>query len=51
MGKYVVGDFIDNGERFISMCEKNDFVIGGSFFVYKIIYKLIWILLDGYIKS
>lgn len=42
MGKHAVGDLTDNGERLISMCEENDFVIGGSLFAHKTIHKLTW---------
>lgn len=36
----------ENGERFVDFCGLNDFVIGGSIFVYKRIYKVIWVLFD-----
>lgn len=51
MGKHAVGDLTDNGERLISMCEENDFVIGGSLFAHKTIHKLTWTSPDGHTKS
>lgn len=51
MGKHTVGDLTDNGERLISMCEENDFVIGGSLFAHKTIHKLTWTSPDGHTKS
>lgn len=32
-------------------CETNELVIGGSFFLYKNIYKIIWELFSGRIKN
>ncbi|XP_061164954.1 craniofacial development protein 2-like [Saccostrea echinata] len=51
MGQHAVGDLKDNGERLISICEVNDFVIGGSLFAHKTIHKLTWTSPDGRTKS
>ncbi|XP_062609792.1 craniofacial development protein 2-like [Saccostrea cucullata] len=51
MGQHAVGDLTDNGERLISICEENDFVIGGSLFAHKTIHKMTWTSPDGRTKS
>lgn len=51
MGKYELGVWNYNGEKFCDMCDMNELVIIGILFFYKIIYKVIWILLDGWIRN
>ena len=51
MGTHALGDITDNGERLISLCEENDFVIGGTLFPHKTIHKLTWTSPDGNTRS
>lgn len=41
----------ENGELFVDFCFFNKFVIGGSVFLYKRVYKVIWVFLDGRIEN
>ena len=54
MGQQAVGDItIKQWKKkgFVSMCEENNFVIGGTFFAYINIHKLTWTSTDGNNKS
>jgi hypothetical protein len=47
MGKHGCGNQNDNGERLVSFCSNNNYVIGGTIFPHKDIHKLTWTSPDG----
>lgn len=51
MGRYGEGEINLNGEFFVEMCVFNCMVIGGFIFLYKCIYKIIWMFLDYNIEN
>jgi endonuclease/exonuclease/phosphatase family metal-dependent hydrolase len=51
MGRQAVGKMNNNGERFVTLCEENKMVVGGSIFQHKNIHKLTWKSPDGKTES
>lgn len=47
LGNEACGERNENGEMFVTLCEINNLVIGGSKFKHKEIHKLTWISPDG----
>lgn len=42
MGRHALGRRTDNGDRFIELCQQQEYVIGGSLFPHKDIHKYTW---------
>ena len=47
MGKHGVGDFTNNGERVINLCEENNLIIGSTLLAHTSTHKLTWTSPDG----